>query len=76
MLLVAGTTALLVIVGSLAVTTIVAAIIANLYTGVPYVSSPPAIIATAVTLLNLKSGQTVYDLGCGDGRFLFAAAAT
>ncbi|HET7528871.1 MAG TPA: class I SAM-dependent methyltransferase, partial [Candidatus Saccharimonadales bacterium] len=25
-------------------------------------------------LLDLKKGQTVYDLGCGDGRFLKAAA--
>lgn len=27
-------------------------------------------------IARLKSGETIYDLGCGDGRILFAAART
>ena len=31
-------------------------------------------IAKAVELLDVRAGDTVFDLGCGDGRFLVAAA--
>ena len=31
-------------------------------------------VESALDLLDLKPGQVVYDLGCGDGRFLRAAA--
>jgi cyclopropane fatty-acyl-phospholipid synthase-like methyltransferase len=42
--------------------------------GAPYLPSLRPHTKTALDLLNLKPGQVVYDLGCGDGRFLKAAA--
>lgn len=40
---------------------------------VPYAPTPKRMIKKIIDELNLKPGQKVYDLGCGDGRFLFAA---
>jgi cyclopropane fatty-acyl-phospholipid synthase-like methyltransferase len=42
--------------------------------GAPYFPSLKPHIKAALELLDLKEGQVVYDLGCGDGRFLRAAA--
>ena len=42
--------------------------------GAPYFPSLKPHIKAALNLLDLKPGQVVYDLGCGDGRFLKAAA--
>jgi cyclopropane fatty-acyl-phospholipid synthase-like methyltransferase len=42
--------------------------------GAPYFPSLKPHMAAAFDLLELKPGQTVYDLGCGDGRFLKEAA--
>jgi SAM-dependent methyltransferase len=42
--------------------------------GAPYFPSLKPHVKAGLDLLDLKSGQTVYDLGCGDGRFLVAAA--
>lgn len=42
--------------------------------GAPYFPSLSPHIKAGLDLLDLKEGQTVYDLGCGDGRFLKAAA--
>lgn len=42
--------------------------------GAPYFPSLKPHIKAAFDLLDLKKGQLVYDLGCGDGRFLKAAA--
>jgi SAM-dependent methyltransferase len=42
--------------------------------GAPYFPSLKPHIKAALGLLDLKDGQVVYDLGCGDGRFLRAAA--
>jgi ubiquinone/menaquinone biosynthesis C-methylase UbiE len=42
----------------------------------PYVSSPQPIVEKMLEIARLKSGETIYDLGCGDGRILFAAART
>jgi SAM-dependent methyltransferase len=42
--------------------------------GAPYFPSLKPHIRAALDLLDLKEGQVVYDLGCGDGRFLKAAA--
>src|SRR3569833_3962368 len=42
--------------------------------GAPYVPTLPQARVQALDLLNLKSGQTLYELGCGDGCMLIAAA--
>ena len=44
------------------------------YTGVPFAKTPYRAIKKIINALDIKEGQIVYDLGCGDGRFLFAAA--
>ncbi len=52
-------------------------ILANGYVllfGAPYLPSLKPHIQAAFDLLDLKKGQVVYDLGCGDGRFLKVAA--
>lgn len=40
----------------------------------PYVSSPARVVDRMLELANIKPGETVYDLGCGDGRILIEAA--
>jgi tRNA1(Val) A37 N6-methylase TrmN6 len=40
----------------------------------PFNPSSDAVISTALNMLQLKATDTVYDLGCGDGRFLVQAA--
>jgi SAM-dependent methyltransferase len=42
--------------------------------GAPWFPSLEPHVKAALDLLDLKEGQLVYDLGCGDGRFLVAAA--
>ena len=39
----------------------------------PYVASPPKVVDRMLELANIKPGETLYDLGCGDGRVLIAA---
>jgi cyclopropane fatty-acyl-phospholipid synthase-like methyltransferase len=39
----------------------------------PYVSSPARVVDRMLELANLKPGETLYDLGSGDGRVLIAA---
>lgn len=45
-----------------------------LLVGAPYMPTLKKQQIAALDLLDLKPGQVVYDLGCGDGRFLTAAA--
>ena len=40
----------------------------------PYVPSPQQIVDRMLEAAQLKPGETVYDLGCGDGRILVTAA--
>jgi protein-L-isoaspartate O-methyltransferase len=40
----------------------------------PYVPSPQPIVERMLELADLKPHETVYDLGCGDGRILITAA--
>ncbi len=42
--------------------------------GAPYLPTMNDQRQTALELLDLKPGQTLFDLGCGDGRMLKAAA--
>jgi len=41
---------------------------------VPYVPSPNPVVDGMLHLAGVKAGDTVYDLGCGDGRIVIAAA--
>ncbi len=40
----------------------------------PYVVSPQQVVDRMLEIADLKSGETVYDLGSGDGRILITAA--
>lgn len=40
----------------------------------PYVASPPLVVRQMLALSELRPGETVYDLGCGDGRVVIMAA--
>jgi SAM-dependent methyltransferase len=40
----------------------------------PYVGTPIRVMDRMLELANIKPGDTVYDLGCGDGRIVIAAA--
>ncbi|MBN9657817.1 MAG: class I SAM-dependent methyltransferase [Acidobacteria bacterium] len=42
----------------------------------PYVTSPQPIVEKMLEIARLKNGETLFDLGCGDGRILFSAART
>ena len=39
----------------------------------PYVTSPQPIVDRMLDMAGVKQGETVYDLGCGDGRILITA---
>lgn len=40
---------------------------------VPYVPTPPAVVERMLEMAELRPGDLVYDLGCGDGRIVIAA---
>ena len=42
----------------------------------PYVPTPPDVVDRMIRLAHVTSADTVYDLGCGDGRVVIAAAVT
>lgn len=41
---------------------------------VPYVPTDPAVVKKMLEMAAMKSGEKIYDLGCGDGRIVIAAA--
>ena len=53
---------------------LVSSVLAHIWVrGVPYVPSKARVIKEMIKLADLKSGQTVFDLGAGDGRVLIEA---
>jgi SAM-dependent methyltransferase len=40
----------------------------------PYVNSPEPVVLKMLQMAHLKPGETLYDLGCGDGRIIIMAA--
>lgn len=40
----------------------------------PYVSSPEEVVRKMLDLAQLREGEILYDLGCGDGRIVIIAA--
>src|SRR5918996_200453 len=40
----------------------------------PYVPTPDDVVERMLTLAEVKAGDVVFDLGCGDGRIPIAAA--
>ena len=40
----------------------------------PFVPTPELVVVKMLEAAELKPGETLYDLGCGDGRILFVAA--
>ena len=40
----------------------------------PFVPSPQNVVDKMLSVAHIRPGETVYDLGCGDGRVLVAAA--
>ncbi len=45
----------------------------NLFIRVPYVPTKNRVAKRMIEIANLKKGEVVYDLGCGDGRLLLEA---
>ncbi|HUN69181.1 MAG TPA: class I SAM-dependent methyltransferase [Burkholderiales bacterium] len=40
----------------------------------PYVSTPQSVVEAMLQLAQVRAGDVVYDLGCGDGRIVITAA--
>lgn len=40
----------------------------------PFVATPPDVVDRMLALAQVRAGDVVYDLGCGDGRIVIAAA--
>lgn len=51
-----------------------ATLLVNAWTGIPYVPSRTHIAKKLIEHARLRKGETVFDLGCGDGRLLTYAA--
>jgi len=64
---------LILVLVSLVVFLMLLTVIVHLFIRVPFVPSKKRVISRVLDLAKLKDGEKVYDLGCGDGRFLIEA---
>lgn len=48
-------------------------LISHIMTGAPFIATPMNLTRKIVSLADIQSGEVVYDLGCGDARFLIEA---
>lgn len=48
--------------------------VTNMVAAVPYVPTRPEVVGAMIALAEVGSRDMVYDLGCGDGRLVIAAA--
>jgi methylase of polypeptide subunit release factors len=46
----------------------------DVHRDVPYVPTPPDVVAAMLKLGDVKKGDVLFDLGCGDGRIVIMAA--
>jgi len=60
-------------VASIIIILIIDMLYVNLVTRVPWAKVPVNNLEQILEHINLPAGSLVYDLGCGDGRFLFLA---
>jgi SAM-dependent methyltransferase len=60
--------------GLLAISALAAALQGPAHLDVPFVPTPNAVVDGMLKLAGVKSTDTVYDLGCGDGCIVIAAA--
>ncbi len=52
---------------------LIATVFVHMFFLVPYVPSTNRVVQKMISAADLKPKETVYDLGCGDGRLLLAA---
>ena len=45
-----------------------------LINGAPFVPTPMKAVNKMIEVANLKDGETIYDIGCGDGRIVHLAS--
>lgn len=48
-------------------------VLAHIFFMVPYVPTKKCVAAEMIKVARLKTNETVFDIGCGDGRLLFTA---
>ena len=61
---------------ALAMVAAVAAALSAQLGDAPYLGSPPAVVRRMLDMAELRAGDVVYDLGCGDGRIVIEAVRT
>ena len=59
--------------GSVALIMTAISLISLILSGAPFIATSKSLTRKIVTLADIRPGEQVYDLGCGDGRFLIEA---
>ena len=61
------------ILGLVGIAFMILSILSFFLGGVPFVTTPVTVMTEMMELADIRRGETVYDLGCGDGRLLIEA---